>query len=1254
MTVTNTLKEALYTIKMLKKELSEKISQPSMPIAIIGIGCRIPSAHTKDAFWEMLLNSRNVISNLPEDRLELLAGSIEAKNANFAKGGFLSSIDSFDPYFFGISPREAMLMDPQQRLLLEVTYEALEDAGISVDAVAGSNTGVFASLYASQLTALLKKEREEDALFISTGNATSIAANRLSYFFDLHGPSIVFDTACSSSLIALHTACMYLQNSSCELAIVGGVNINLLPSTYLLLTNAKMLAPDGQCKTFDAAANGYVPGEGAGVVILKPLARALDDKDRIYATLIGSDVSQDGKKNGLSAPNGLQQEKLIKRIYQKAMINPNQVAYVECHGTGTFLGDPIEVQALGEVISDKRQDNNPCWIGSLKTNIGHLEPAAGIMSVIKVALSLQQGVIPPHLNFENPNPHIEFAKYQFKIPQEPLSWPMYSTQRIAGVSAFGFGGTIAHVVLENCLNKEENIIEDAPQLFILSAKNTSALNELIKKWYVFLDKNKKISLTRICYNLKVRRSHYFCRIAIIVNSIEDLLLALRKIITYDLESIPKLENILINISPATIQQSAESDLEKEALFFINREEIDWKLLYRGKTYQHLDMPLYPWQNQSYWPDIEKDLSVTISYPFSKKQLISPLLQFEFVFDSSVLPELQDTYYFLHMGFYLEMLTYISHKYFQQRFLTIHEIKFILPITIPQHALLKIHIILEKQNDKFTFKFYSLLADGQWLLHTTGALSLDKSSKLNDVIDLSCVKSKCSLQGSKNDFMNRILSMNMPAEGTLQWTQQYWLNEWEIICELTSPVPLEKHASFDLNIHPGIVDAAIQSLFMLLPDKLLKPYIATQVNSLYIETIATNLPLYIYSRLNVININQKEFIGDIFLIDLQGRIIFSFENIVMTQLNENLNLENITKNKSQKIDLASISYEERSRQVSEFLVNKISSLFSMPKEDITHDRSLLAMGMDSLMAVALIQAIDNKFDSSIALKDLLSGMSITDIVNKLLIVSQEISNPWISHRQKISPPSLRLFCFPYGGAGASIYTKWQARLSNDTIDVCPIQYPGREERINEKSFSDIDALVLALCENLQNTLDIPYIFFGHSMGALIAFELTRLLRMRKLPLPKCLIISAFPDPSSPIKKINELVKELHTEDVSLDKITINKMMNIFQKNGLLPTNLKFIDNMEINKILLPIFMSDINIVKNYKYKEQLPLDIPIKFFMGKQDPWIQYEDYLGWCTQTTKTCELYEFNSEHLFIQDEKISNELFSVITNILHDLITT
>ncbi|WP_248277637.1 non-ribosomal peptide synthetase/type I polyketide synthase [Brasilonema sp. UFV-L1] len=493
-------------------------------IAIVGMGCRFPKANNPDAFWQLLRNGVDAIALVPASRWD-----------NYAcYGGFLEQVDRFEPQFFGISPREAESMDPQQRLLLEVSWEALEHAGKAPDKLAGSQTGVFfgiSNFDYSQLQFDLKTRL--DAYF-GTGNAFSIAANRLSYLLDLRGPSWAVDTACSSSLVAVHQACQSLRQGECELALAGGVNLILTPQLTMCFDQAGMMAADGRCKTFDTNADGYVRGEGCGVVVLKCLSNALRDGDKILAIVKGSAVNQDGRSNGLTAPNGAAQQAVIRQALANAGVTPAQIGYVETHGTGTFLGDTIELNSLKEVLTHECSHRQPCTIGSVKTNIGHLEAAAGIAGLIKVVLSLLHKEKFPHLHLKQRNPHISLESTSLSIATELQPWLHDKEQRLAGVSSFGFGGTNAHVILEEAPifdpsfpvtesdSPQETLRERPKHLLTLSAKNESALQELVQKYQTHLEQNPQESLADVCFTANTGRTHFDHRLAAIVESRQQL------------------------------------------------------------------------------------------------------------------------------------------------------------------------------------------------------------------------------------------------------------------------------------------------------------------------------------------------------------------------------------------------------------------------------------------------------------------------------------------------------------------------------------------------------------------------------------------------------------------------------------------------------------------------------------------------------------------------------------------------------------
>jgi phthiocerol/phenolphthiocerol synthesis type-I polyketide synthase A len=436
------------------------------PIAVIGMGCRLPGdVHGPEAFWQFLCEGRSAVGEVPPDRWAPFdTGSPEvaaALSGTTRWGSFLADIDAFDAEFFEISPREAAKMDPQQRLLLEVAYEALEHAGIPADSLRRTRTGVFVGACAGEYGYLASSDLSQVDAWSGTGGALSIIANRVSYFFDLHGPSVTVDTACSSSLVAVHLACQSLRTGDSNLAIAAGVNLLLSPAVTRSFDQAAAMSPTGQCHAFDASADGFVRGEGCGVAVLKRLTDALQDGDPVLAVVRGSAVNQDGRSNGLMAPNPAAQMAVLRAAYANAGVEPRHVDYVEANATGTLLGDPIEARALGTVLGSARPPSAPLLIGSVKSNLGNLE-AAGIAGFIKAVLAVQRGRIPANLNFRTPNPHIPFEDLRLKVVDKPTDWPPTDRPRRAGVSSFGFGGTNAHVVLEQAPVPEPVAVQPKP------------------------------------------------------------------------------------------------------------------------------------------------------------------------------------------------------------------------------------------------------------------------------------------------------------------------------------------------------------------------------------------------------------------------------------------------------------------------------------------------------------------------------------------------------------------------------------------------------------------------------------------------------------------------------------------------------------------------------------------------------------------------------------------------------------------------
>ena len=497
------------------------------PIAIIGLGCRFPGAANPEAFWSMLQRGEDAIQEIPKDRwnIDTFYDSEPGTSGKMYTrcGGFIQQVDQFDPNFFGISPREAERMDPHQRLILELCWEALENAGIAPTSLSGSQTGVFIGIGNYDFGVLVSKDVNQIGAYDGTGVTLGVAANRVSYVLNLRGPSLAVETSCSSSLVAIHLACRSLNSAESDLCLVGAVNLMLSPAQTITYSQARMMAPDGRCKTFDARADGYVRGEGAGIVVLKRLRDAVRDRDQIQAVIRGTAVNQDGRSNGLTAPNGPSQRAVIRKALESAGVEPAQISYVEAHGTGTSLGDPIEVKSLKAVLLKGRRPDQPCWLGSVKTNIGHLEAAAGMAGLLKVVLSLQHQKIPPHLHLQQLNPLISLEDTPLVIPTKLQPW-FGETGRLAGISSFGFGGTNAHIIVQETPAFAE-VPQGKPlpvQILTLSAKSEAALRELTQRYINGLNADPQMPLADVCFTANTGRSPFDFRLAVSAATSEQM------------------------------------------------------------------------------------------------------------------------------------------------------------------------------------------------------------------------------------------------------------------------------------------------------------------------------------------------------------------------------------------------------------------------------------------------------------------------------------------------------------------------------------------------------------------------------------------------------------------------------------------------------------------------------------------------------------------------------------------------------------
>ncbi|HRI66026.1 MAG TPA: SDR family NAD(P)-dependent oxidoreductase, partial [Polyangium sp.] len=580
------LQRAIAALEKMKARLDSVESASSEPIAIIGMACRFPGeGEGPDAFWNVLDQGIDAVREIPESRWPASVISGEPQDTRWA--ALLDDLSTFDAAFFGISPREAETLDPQQRMLLEMTWEALENAGVRPEKLIGSRTGVFIGISNNDYQLLVNDARSSqyDA-YCGTGNLFSTAAGRISFVFGFQGPAVSMDTACSSSLVAISQGCQSLRAGDADLVVTGGVNAILSWHTMALLHATQALSADGRCKTFDARANGYARGEGCGIIVLKRLSDALRDGDNIRGLIRGWAINQDGRSSGLTAPNVLSQQTMLRQALVRAKLTPTDIDYVEVHGTGTSLGDPIEVDALREVLGGPRADGSKCVLGAVKTNIGHLESAAGVAGIIKILLCLEHGAIPKNLHFRRLNPRISLDGTPLVIPTETIPWPRGNKPRRAGVSAFGMSGTNAHIILEEALpdKPHESIPEYAAYLLPLSAKNLQALRALAKSYTKWFAAEHDVPLYDVMYTATERRTHHEYRLAVAANSPKEFADLLEQFalgqtparVVYGQASSQETPRVVFVFSGQGSQwaEMGKTLLEEEPVFRAQVEEID--------------------------------------------------------------------------------------------------------------------------------------------------------------------------------------------------------------------------------------------------------------------------------------------------------------------------------------------------------------------------------------------------------------------------------------------------------------------------------------------------------------------------------------------------------------------------------------------------------------------------------------------------------------------------------------------------------
>ncbi len=834
--------------------LSPELRFVNMPIAIVGASGVMPQSEDLEEFWENLKNSKDLITVIPPDRWrweEYYGDPLkEANKSNSKWGGFMKEVDKFDPLFFGISPREAEMMDPQQRIFLEHVWKAIEDSGQKVSDLAGTRTGVFVGVATNDYVDMMNGRGIALDGYSASGNSHSVLANRVSFLLNLRGPSAPIDTACSSSLVALHRAIESIHTGSCDMAIVGGVQVMLSPAAYISFGMAGMLSGDGKCKTFDKGANGYVRGEGCGAVFLKPLAAAEADGNHIYAVIKATAENHGGRVTALTAPNSFAQTELLVEAYEMAQTDPTTVGYIECHGTGTSLGDPIEIQSLTKAFSElyKRRNKAPatvshCGLSSVKTNIGHLETGAGIAGVLKALLAIKHRQIPANIHLEEVNPYISLKGTPFYIADKLTPWeaPMgedgLPRPRVAGVSSFGFGGANAHVVLEEYVQARRESAARGPQLIVLSAKNEDRLRAYAQSMRAYLERH-EVELADFAYTLQVGRDEMPERLALVASSVEDLKQKFEEI----LEGVGRPEDVWRNKArnrgakvPAADDPQGESLIreliERKGLsglaeLWVNGAKIDWRLLHKSGAPRRISLPTYPFARERYWfpegnPARERherrQTAAALLHPLvhrntstlEEQKFSSRFSGEEFYFADHVV----ETQKILPGVAYLEMARAAGELSGNSKVRVIRNLTWERPLIVESEAKdVEISLTPFRNEVKFTVR---TTAGESVITHCTGRLGYKTDASLSEVLDIGAIRERCSEEVMSGKDLYPFLSRSGLKLGrSFQIVQSIFATESESLAILKLPEHLEEEAGL-FWLHPALMDASLHTAIGLM-------------------------------------------------------------------------------------------------------------------------------------------------------------------------------------------------------------------------------------------------------------------------------------------------------------------------------------------------------------------------------------------------------------------------------------------------------
>ncbi len=1215
------IKKALFKIQSLKEELARY----EEPIVVVGMSCRFPGGiNTPQDFWQLLIENREGLCPPPKERwdhalfydpLQITPNSIYIKESSFLQ----TPVDRFDAKFFGISPREAEEIDPQHRFLLELSWEAFEDAGVIPSTLKGKKVGFFVGIISSEYAGY-DRDGYETSPYYLTGIMTHMASGRIAYFYGTHGPAISLDTSCSSSLVAFHLACRSLQTGESEMALVGGINLMISPYAITSLCQLNALSRDGRCKPFEANADGYGRSEGGGFLLLKRLSDALRDKDRIYAVVKGSAVNHDGRSKGLTVPNQEAQVQVMKEALAQAKLDPSSVSYIEAHGTGTEVGDPLEIQAIERVFGSRQGKALP--IGSVKANIGHTEAAAGLAGLMKTILCMQHKTIPAQINFCTLNPAIQLDSIPAYIPIKNESWD--SQSRIASINSFGFSGTNAHVILEEWksppLSDPLNSFDEPPYFLPISAKSIDSLSAYVDRYLQFL-KETPHSLSSIQNAACLRRSSFKHRLVLLGHSKEDFIQQLEKL---QKEGV---EGHLGKLSDISLSLGAKREIIEA---YLAGQTIDWEKVLPGASCKQVPLPTYPFSPQAYWFKKQASLKETQEGPPLKgTKIISPLshYQHQFFIGSGNLKEVQDTHGLLHVGQILEMIYAMA----KGKYALLAEEVSTSEVSLERALLvgegIKIYGLVEGEQ----FSLQTL--DQEWRLHLQGKIHPHRIKA-----EVQPAMGSADGEISRDQFYESLRQKGVDLGPSVQWVERAYCEDTRIRAML---IPFNNASS----LHRGIFDALAQLFHLWLGEEKARLLVTGWEASQLLLSEAEGPFEALLER-------QGELIGDVYLFDREKRLVFFWKKLQMKKL-----AVSGVESQAYQTELQAILEASEKKELCQQLIQKLIGKW-LNVTDFPLSASLYDIGFDSIMGIELVHQLKTLFRIEINMEKFFENPSIESCVEQVLThlsTRNRSQHPWFKGNWE-QKEMFRLYCFPYGAGGASEYSAWEKQLSH-LCQVIPIQLPGREDRLEELPFDDMGRLMEAL-EAVFPTDETPFAFYGHSIGALMAYALTLHLQKKGKRLPTHLIVGAYSSPTiQPNPWLETLVLSLKAEGIFPLPTLAEPLLDAQLEKAILAltrsTSREYIElKMDFFKKILPSIWADLHLVRSFSLPSDPKVQVPIVALAGIRDDRVTVEEMQAWKALTLSDFALHPLEGDHFFLRRDSAQTAVLEIIEKTIGQMV--